>query len=167
MIDRIVQSAGLLALISASQLLTAQDARQQAVPAICKADDLLRRIHANNDTTYVVNFWATWCKPCVAELPEFEALQKAHASEPVKVILVSLDFREDLEKRLIPFLNKHGYQCEVLLLNESNGNDFIDKIDPRWSGAIPATLITSRRWEGQVILERSVTKSMLETEISR
>ncbi|MES2763234.1 MAG: redoxin domain-containing protein [Bacteroidota bacterium] len=109
-------------------------------PSVYKINDLLKRIHNNSDTTYVVNFWATWCKPCVAELPEFEKLHAAKHPN-LKVILVSMDFKEELDKRVKDFLDKNKYTCEVVLLDEINGNDFINKISDQWSGAIPATLI--------------------------
>lgn len=111
-------------------------------PTVYKIDDLLKRIHNNSDTTYVVNFWATWCKPCVAELPEFEKLHQEYKNSKIKVILVSMDFKEELDQKLKDFLNKNKYTCEVVLLDEVNGNDFINKISEKWSGAIPATLIT-------------------------
>ena len=111
-------------------------------PAVYKINDLLKRIHNNSDTTYVVNFWATWCKPCVAELPEFEKLHLEYKGSKVKVLLVSMDFKEELDKKLKDFLDKNKYTCEVVLLDEINGNDFINQISEQWSGAIPATLIT-------------------------
>lgn len=127
-------------------------------PAVYKINDLLKRIHNNSDTTYVVNFWATWCKPCVAELPEFEKLHTRNHHK-VKVILVSMDFKEELDKKLKTFLDKNKYTCEVVLLDEVNGNDFINQISEQWSGAIPATLIVkpkplaSQFHEGKITLE--------------
>lgn len=111
--------------------------------AVYKIDDLLKRINNNSDTTYVVNFWATWCKPCVAELPEFEKLHldSREKNRKVKVLLVSMDFVEELDKKLKDFLTKNKYTCEIVLLDEVNGNDFINKISEKWSGAIPATHI--------------------------
>ncbi len=111
---------------------------------VYKINDLLKRIHNNSDTTYVVNFWATWCKPCVAELPEFERIHQESKDRKVKVLLVSMDFKEELDKKLKDFLEKNKYTCEVVLLDEINGNDFINQISEKWSGAIPATLITKK-----------------------
>jgi len=94
-----------------------------------------------NDTTYVINFWATWCKPCVKELPYFEKLTETYQNDKVKVILVSLDFPKDLERKLVPFLEKWDLQAEVAVLIDSRQQEWIDKVDPSWGGAIPATLV--------------------------
>jgi thiol-disulfide isomerase/thioredoxin len=98
-------------------------------------------LHQNNDTTYVINFWATWCRPCVAELPYFEELSKNYSSKKVKVILVSLDFSENAVPRVEPFLQKKNIQSKVVLLDEADPNSWIDKVSTKWSGAIPATII--------------------------
>ncbi len=95
----------------------------------------------NNDTTYVINFWATWCKPCIKELPYFEELNSHHKNEKVKVILVSLDFPEKVESNLVPFVQKKQLQSKVVVLLDGKYNDWIDKVSPDWSGAIPATYI--------------------------
>jgi thiol-disulfide isomerase/thioredoxin len=107
---------------------------------VYKIDDLVNRI-SNDDTTYVINFWATWCKPCVAELPEFEKLNNDSAGTKLKVLLVSMDFVEDLNTRLKSFLKKNNYKAEVVLLNETDATTFIPKLDNRWGGSIPATLV--------------------------
>ena len=121
----------------------------------------MNRIFNNSDTTYVVNFWATWCKPCVAELPEFEKLNLDYSSKKVKVLLVSMDFKEELEKRVKPFVEKTKYTCEIILLDEVNGNDFINKIYESWSGAIPATLITRKNKSLNEFIEKKVTYDFL------
>jgi thiol-disulfide isomerase/thioredoxin len=110
----------------------------QSVGGVYKIDPLLSRL-SNKDTVYVVNFWATWCKPCVAELPSFDSLSRQYRQTNVKVLLVSLDFREDIAKKVTPFLRRHHVKSECVLLDEVNGNDFIDKISKKWTGAIPAT----------------------------
>ncbi len=122
-----------------SFLLFVSVTQAQNFKGVYKIDPLLARTE-HKDTMYVINFWATWCKPCIEELPAFDSLFILKNKLPVKVILVSLDFKEDLDKKVIPFLKKHGIQTECVLLDEVNGNDFINKISPAWSGAIPATL---------------------------
>ncbi|MDX2071084.1 MAG: TlpA family protein disulfide reductase [Haliscomenobacter sp.] len=94
-----------------------------------------------NDTTYVINFWATWCAPCVKELPYFEKLHQGMVVQKIKVILVSLDFRKDLETKLKPFLAQRQFSASIAALVDSRQNLWIDKIDPSWSGAVPATLV--------------------------
>ena len=129
--------------------------------AVYKINDLLKRIHNNSDTIYVVNFWATWCKPCVAELPGFEKIHKEFKNRKMKVLLVSMDFVEERDKKLKEFLKKNKYTCEVVLLDEINGNDFINKISEKWSGAIPATLIIKNKWKDQ-FYEGKMTYDMIE-----
>jgi len=107
--------------------------------------DLDRRIAAGKDTTYVINFWATWCEPCVAELPHFEKLSIANVNKPVKVLLISLDFKSKLKRSVIPFVKKNIIYAEVFLLDEPNKQDYFAKVDQKWSGAIPATLFVNRK----------------------
>jgi thiol-disulfide isomerase/thioredoxin len=104
-------------------------------------NELEERIAKGGDTTFVINFWATWCGPCVKELPNFEKLQVVNAKKPLKVILISLDFKSKLNTAVIPFVKKHKLISEVYLMNAPNQQVFIDKVDKNWSGAIPATLI--------------------------
>jgi thiol-disulfide isomerase/thioredoxin len=99
-----------------------------------------KTIQPNNDTLYVVNFWATWCKPCVGELPGFEAAGKKFADKAVKIELVSLDFISDKES-VNQFIQEKNIQSNVYLLQAGDPNIWIDKIDTTWSGAIPATVL--------------------------
>ena len=103
-------------------------------------DQLNERIEKGKDSTYVVNFWATWCAPCIKELPHFEKLSAEHKSDKLAVLLVSLDFKSKLNSNVIPFVKRKKQKNEVFLLNEGSPQEFIDQIDPSWSGSIPATL---------------------------
>ncbi len=106
-------------------------------------DDLNQEVFENldGDSTYVVNFWATWCGPCVKELPYFEELNKKYSKTAFKQILVSLDSPKKIESKVIPFIEKNAIKSEVVLLADGKYNSWIDLVDPRWSGAIPITLI--------------------------
>jgi thiol-disulfide isomerase/thioredoxin len=127
-------------------------------------DDLDKRIAQGKDTTYVINFWATWCSPCVAELPNFEKLRLANLKKPVKVILVSLDFKSKLQKSVIPFVKTNNIKAEVFLLNEPDQQKYIERIDKNWSGAIPATLFVEkkvRRFYEKEFTEQELKKTLL------
>lgn len=118
-----------------------------------KFDEVEHIFKYDEDKTYIVNFWATWCGPCVKELPYFEDLPETDSNgKPIEVILVSLDFVNQLESRLLPFLNDNDIKSDVIFLKDSKYNDWIDRVDPEWSGAIPITVIYNK--EGRVFLER-------------
>lgn len=91
--------------------------------------------------TLVINFWATWCGPCVKELPYFEEISKTYNQKEVEVILVSLDFPQHYQSKLKPFIEKHNIKSRVIALNDPDSNSWIPKVDDNWTGSIPATLI--------------------------
>ncbi len=131
------------------------------IPVYEKFDDLNPRLSVQNDTTYVINFWATWCKPCVQELPYFEQLHTAYNGKKVKVILVSLDFSRQLESKLLPFVQERQLKPEVIALIDSDYNAWIDRISPDWSGAIPVTIVRKGQ-QKKVILEELPDYEMLD-----
>lgn len=94
----------------------------------------------SNDTLYVVNFWATWCKPCVGEMPYFEKSDATFKSRKVKVVFVSLNSARELAG-VEKFVADKDIKPEVVLLSSGNPNAWIDSIDKSWSGAIPATVM--------------------------
>jgi thiol-disulfide isomerase/thioredoxin len=118
---------------------TATIQAQEKVTVYDTYEDFEKNVLLENDTTYVINFWATWCAPCIKELPYFEKLNSEN--ESVKVILVSLDSKKDLDKKLIPFIKKRKLASKVMLLADKDYNSWLSKVDENWSGAIPATLI--------------------------
>jgi thiol-disulfide isomerase/thioredoxin len=101
-------------------------------------------LHKTNDTVYLVNFWATWCAPCIKELPAIKDVEDKYKNGKFKVLLVSLDFPRELKSKLQPFVNSKNITSKVFLLNAPNQNQWIDKVDASWSGAIPFTLIYSK-----------------------
>jgi thiol-disulfide isomerase/thioredoxin len=126
-------------------------------------DGLKPLLHLQNDKTYVVNFWATWCAPCVKELPYFEKLNKEYQDKNVEVILVSLDFPKKVNTKLIPFINENNLQSKVVLLDDKNEQFWIGDISDKWSGAIPATLIYNK--DKREFYEKSFTYESLENTI--
>ncbi len=128
-------------------------------------DELEQRLQVASDTVYVVNFWATWCKPCVAELPVFDKLDRETRGTPVKVLLVSLDNVDDVQK-VATFVTRRGLVPEVMLLNESKPHEWIDRISTDWSGAIPATMLYHASTKRKSFYEREFTYEALTKELS-
>lgn len=119
---------------------------QTEVKVYEKFDEFESRLSTESDTTFIVNFWATWCKPCVAELPYFLELEEDMKAEKIKLILVSLDLKRQIESKLIPFIQEKKISTEVVLLNDGKVNDWIDRVSPDWEGSIPATLIFNKSY---------------------
>ncbi|MDE5424207.1 TlpA family protein disulfide reductase [Ancylomarina sp. DW003] len=130
-----VQFFLLILLLSTTKLVEAQEIKTY------NFNELEPLFHYQNDTTYVINFWAMWCKPCVEELPYFEAIRKDYADKKIKVILVSLDFGKNLEERLNKFRKLRKVNAEIVVLDDPDADTWIRKVDEKWDGAIPATII--------------------------
>lgn len=122
-------------------------------------------MNRQSDTTYVLNFWATWCSPCVEELPHFEAINEKYKNDKLRIILVSLDFNSELKTKVIPFVLKRNLRSTVLLLDEPDANIYIDKISSEWSGAIPATLIFNPKKKRRRFYEKQFSLDELQSVI--
>jgi len=101
-------------------------------------------LHRTTDSVYVINFWATWCAPCVKEVPHFNKAFQHFKDKPVAFYMVSLDFGPNVQSRLAAFKTKRNMLTPIVLLDDPDSNSWIDKVSPNWSGALPATLIYRR-----------------------
>jgi thiol-disulfide isomerase/thioredoxin len=126
-------------------------------------------IHLMDTSTapLVVNFWATWCKPCVHEIPWFEKEVAALKDKGVRLVLVSLDFWEDYPQKIAAFAKAQGYQSTIIWLNETNADEFCPKIDKSWDGAIPVSVMVNnkkhyRKFFGEQIPEPKLKEELKE-----
>ncbi len=122
-------------------------------------------LNKKDDKIYVINFWATWCAPCVKELPHFEKLNKNYKGSNVEVILVSLDFPHLYESKLKPYIKKKDLKSRVIALDDPDMNSWIPKISKDWSGSIPATVIYKN--DIRKFFEKSFSYDELEKEVKQ
>lgn len=126
---------------------------------------LEKYLHFKDNKTYVVNFWATWCAPCIKELPHFEELYKNYKDKNVEVILVSLDFPHQYDKKLKPFIKEHDLKSKILVLDDTDMNTWIPKVDKNWDGAIPVTIIYNK--DERKFYDQTFTYVQLENELKQ
>jgi len=133
----------LIALLFLPLQLNAQNNKKSVFKGVIKYEDYQKLISkTNEDILYVVNFWATWCGPCVEEIPDFMKVNnKLKNRKDFKMILVSLDNRRELETELIPFITKNNITADVYLLDDvKRMNYWMPRVDNKWTGSIPATV---------------------------
>jgi thiol-disulfide isomerase/thioredoxin len=134
-----------------------------------KATDL-EKIIAESKGPVIINMWATWCKPCIEEIPYFLEEVKKHNAAPgstdsVQLILISLDFKEAFPKDIASFVKKRKYTVPVLWLDETNADYFCPKLDAKWTGAIPATLFINNKTGYRNFVEEQISHETLKLEI--
>jgi len=142
-------------------LLPVFGASAQTIPAYNAAE--LIASTSSKDSVYIINFWATWCGPCVQELPEFNKLYHYYQGKPVRILLVSLDFKEDYPGKLTSFVQRKHLEPAVAWLADTDPNKFIPQIDNSWQGSIPATLVVQpgkgfKKFSEGMITEKKVRK---------
>lgn len=131
---------------------------------VWKAADLKAAIDTANTPT-IINFWATFCKPCIAELPHFQQLADQYKPKGVRLILVSLDLKDAYPTKIRRFAAARKLTAPVVFLDESNADLFIPLVDSTWSGAIPASLFINKQKSYRKFTEEELSKEALEAEI--
>jgi thiol-disulfide isomerase/thioredoxin len=126
-----------------------------------KLKDLQHIINTPAEKVQVINFWATWCAPCVKEIPLFEKLNQEN--KEVDVTLVSMDYDLDPNpEKVYRFISRKSLQSKVLILTERNPNSWIDKIDKSWSGALPATLVVNTKTGKRKFVQKELQEGEVE-----
>jgi thiol-disulfide isomerase/thioredoxin len=128
---------------------------------LVKLDKLQQTIQSEKNQIQVVNFWATWCAPCLKELPLFEKLNQDRGDVHILLVSMDMDLDPDPEK-VRKFILRKKIQSKVLILDERNPNQWIDKVDKGWSGALPATLVINNKNGKRKFVERELHKGELE-----
>lgn len=129
-----------------------------------KITDIEKRI-AETDKPLVINFWATFCKPCVEEMPHFQQLANEYKSQGIELLFVSLDLEEDYPTTIKQQINKLKITAPVNWLDEFDADYFCPKIDSTWSGSLPATLFVNRNTGYRQFREQVLSEAALRKEL--
>lgn len=144
-------------------MVTAGNATAQKI-AVWKAKDLKMAMDTTTAPT-IINFWATFCKPCIAELPHFQQLANKYKTKGIRLVMVSLDLKDAYPKQIASFAKARKLTSPVVFLDESNADLFVPLVDTTWSGAIPASLFINKAKGYRKFLEEELSKEKLEAEI--
>ncbi len=145
-------------------LLFAVASQAQTIKTI-KITDLEKTI-AESKTPLIVNFWATWCVPCIEEIPYFQEETAKHKGDSLQLILVSLDMKEMYPEKLAAFVKKRKITATVQWLDETNADYFCPKVDPKWSGAIPSSLFINNKTGYRKFYEEQLSHEELKTAVA-
>ena len=138
--------------------------QSQSIPS-WKITNLQKYIN-KTDSILVVNFWATFCKPCIKELPFIQSISEKLKDKGVSILLVSLDLPEDYPVAINNFAKAGRYTAPIVWLNETNADYFCPKIDQAWSGAIPSTLFINRKKGYRKLVQEQMDKDRFERELN-
>ena len=139
--------------------------RAQTIPKwkITALEDYISK----SETPVIINFWATYCGPCIKEIPYFEKLVKKYEGKNVKLLLVSLDFADAYPDKIKKFTTKMKFTSPVIWLDETNADYFCPKVDSKWSGVMPATLFINNKTGFRDFYEEQIPEAVLEAEIKK
>ena len=155
------------ALASRAQVLPAQTVGQShADPAIKKLKITELETYINGcDHPLIVNFWATFCVPCMKEIPYFQSTVDKYRDKGIELLLVSLDLPDYYPARITAFAKKNNYKASLAWLNETDADYFCPRIDKRWSGGIPSSLFINNRTHYRQFFDRQLTEGQVEPAI--
>jgi thiol-disulfide isomerase/thioredoxin len=141
-------------------LIISSTAFSQTINQI-KLKDLEKILTTKTERIQVINFWATWCAPCVKEIPLFEKLKTDNSN--VDITLVSMDFDLDPDPAKVErFVTRKNLKNKVVILAETDPNSWIDKIDKNWGGALPATLVVNTQTGKRKLVQKELHEGDLE-----
>jgi peroxiredoxin len=117
---------------------------------VASADaETLKALRRNESGKFrLVNFWATWCAPCLAEFHEFITINRMYRHRDFELVTVSLN-RPDEQKSVLECLKKNQASCKNLIFASTDRDKLIDAFDPDWQGPVPYTVLINP--EGKVV----------------
>ena len=116
-------------------------------------------------TPLIVNFWATFCVPCLQEIPYFQEITGQYKAKDVSIVFVSLDMKEAYPVKVNEMAKKLNLVYPVVWLNETNADYFCPQIDTTWSGGMPSSLFVNNATGYHKFFEEPLSREKLEEEV--
>jgi thiol-disulfide isomerase/thioredoxin len=150
-------------LLFASILFLFGTCTSQSIPKwkITELEEYIKK----SEQPVIVNFWATYCVPCIKEIPYFHEMVNKYERTGIKLLLVSLDFEESYPGKITSFATQRKFTAPIVWLDETNADYFCPRIDSSWSGVMPASLFVNNKTGYRRFFESEMTKEELESEI--
>lgn len=136
--------------------------KSHETPRIVNADDIASVVNQYRGRVVLLNFWATWCPPCLQEFPEIVAVEREYRKRGLVVVSVSADFLDRVETDLLPFLDEHQPGFEVYVRSDDEPEAFVKAVDPGWKGELPATFFYNRVGQPSVKRYSSMPREEIE-----
>jgi peroxiredoxin len=122
-------------------------------------EDGLKALHKNGLGKFrLINFWATWCAPCLVEFHEFVTMNRMYRHRDIEVITVSMN-APDEQKQVLAFLKKQQASTTNYIFGSEDRDKLVDAFEPKWQGAAPYTVLLDP--DGKVIYEETGTIDQL------
>jgi thiol-disulfide isomerase/thioredoxin len=137
----------------------------QDVITITNENEYKNILEQSKGKVTLINFWATWCPPCVKEFPELVKLYNNYKEKDFSVVFISLDDKSDFDNKLIPFLKKQNVDFVSYFGDFKDPMVLIDFVDKSWQGEIPFTLIYDKEGSMKAKFIGNKTYNQFETEI--
>lgn len=153
--------------LALSYSIFTHNAYSQELKAVNNTDDIKQIFESSKGKVVLLNFWATWCKPCVKEFPELMKLYSNYKDKGFELVFISLDDISEVETKLKPFLTKSGVDFTTYYNTFAKPEELIDYVDKNWSGAIPQTYIYDKEGTMQVSILGNKTYEQFEKEITK
>ena len=122
-------------------------------------------VHIRNGKILFLNVWATWCQPCIEEFPDIVKLYNDYRNAGVDIAAISVDYPDEVDSKILPFLVSQHVPFKVYVANIKKDEDFINQLNPSWSGAVPATFIFDENGKQRVFMFGQKTLKVFKAEI--
>ena len=127
----------------------------------------LQNFIAKSDSILVINFWATFCKPCLEELPYYKTIIEKYKDKKVKLLMVSMDLKDAYPAKIAAFVKQNKFSNQVIWLNENNADYFCPRVDKAWLGGIPSTLFVNSKTGYRKFFEQQMKPEQFEAELMK